>query len=63
MTWTVTDELRDEIECLRSKAEAVELFAERAGFRESRSLIYTARLRLSEAIQALPYSRKKSGES
>jgi len=47
-------ELRQKLEELKISLEAVELFAHDAGYREASSNVYTARLRVSEALAALP---------
>lgn len=48
--------IRLSIEELRRKAENVELACERAGLRDTKSRVYDARLRLSEALRSLPGS-------
>ena len=58
MTWTAVDQMRDEIQCLKSAVERAELRAEQAGFRDTAKLLYDARLRMSEAERELPSSRK-----
>lgn len=55
--------LTERLHNARDTVEALELLAEDAGFREVAKQIYEARLRLSEAIQALLLCRPKQPSS
>lgn len=55
------NDARERLDALRDQLETLELFMEQAGYRDSAKLTYAARLRISEAIVALPNGGNDAG--